>query len=175
MPKQRIAVYPGTFDPITNGHMDIVSRAVRLVDHLVVGVLGSNVGKAPLFTLEERLQMVREEIASLANRGTVTIEIVPFTNLLMHFAAEQNAGMIIRGLRAVSDFDFEFQMVGMNARLDPDIETVFLMASESQQFIASRFVKEIALLGGDISSFVSPNVAKWLAKARAARQAEAAK
>lgn len=175
MPKQRIAVYPGTFDPITNGHMDIVSRAARLVDHLVVGVLGSNVGKAPLFTLEERLQMVRDEIASLTNHGTAKIEIVPFTNLLMHFAAEQNAGMIIRGLRAVSDFDFEFQMVGMNARLDPDIETVFLMASESQQFIASRFVKEIALLGGDISSFVSPNVAKWLDKARAARLADAAK
>lgn len=174
MPKKRIAVYPGTFDPITNGHMDIINRAVRLVDHLVVGVLGSNVGKAPLFTLEERLQMVREEIAAVTDQGEVKIEIVPFKNLLMHFAAEQNAGMIIRGLRAVSDFDFEFQMVGMNARLDPNIETVFLMASESQQFIASRFVKEIALLGGDITSFVSPNVAKWLEKARAARQASAA-
>lgn len=174
MPKKRIAVYPGTFDPITNGHMDIINRAVRLVDHLVVGVLGSNVGKAPLFTLEERLQMVREEISAVTDQGEVKIEIVPFKNLLMHFAAEQNAGMIIRGLRAVSDFDFEFQMVGMNARLDPNIETVFLMASESQQFIASRFVKEIALLGGDITSFVSPNVAKWLEKARAARQASAA-
>ena len=118
--------------------------------------------------------MVREEITAVAGQGEVEIEIVPFKNLLMHFAAEQNAGMIIRGLRAVSDFDFEFQMVGMNARLNPDIETVFLMASESQQFIASRFVKEIALLGGDIESFVSPNVAKWLAKARAARQAGAA-
>ena len=175
MPKNRIAVYPGTFDPITNGHMDIVNRAARLVDHLVVGVLGSDVGKAPLFTLDERLEMVREEVAAIADRGSVTIEIVPFRNLLMHFAAEQNAGMIIRGLRAVSDFDFEFQMVGMNARLDPEIETVFLMASESQQFIASRFVKEIALLGGDISSFVSPNVAKWLAQARAAREADAAR
>ena len=173
MPKQRIAVYPGTFDPITNGHMDIVNRAARLVDHLVVGVLSSDVGKSPLFTIEERLQMVREEVTSV-NQGSVTIDIVPFSNLLMHFAAEQNAGMIIRGLRAVSDFDFEFQMVGMNARLNPDIETVFLMASESQQFIASRFVKEIALLGGDIRSFVSPNVAKWLNKARAARQASAA-
>ncbi len=175
MPKKRIAVYPGTFDPITNGHMDIINRAVRLVDHLVVGVLGSNVGKSPLFTLEERLQMVREEITSVANPGDVKIEIVPFKNLLMHFAAEQKAGMIIRGLRAVSDFDFEFQMVGMNARLDPNIETVFLMASESQQFIASRFVKEIALLGGDITSFVSPNVAKWLGRARADRDAGAAK
>ncbi len=174
MPKKRIAVYPGTFDPITNGHMDIVNRAARLVDHLVVGVLGSDVGKAPLFTIDERLEMVRDEVAAMADRGSVTIEIVPFRNLLMHFAAEQNAGMIIRGLRAVSDFDFEFQMVGMNARLDPNIETVFLMASESQQFIASRFVKEIALLGGDITSFVSPNVAKWLNKARAARDAGAA-
>ena len=175
MPKMRIAVYPGTFDPITNGHMDIINRAMRLVDHLVVGVLGSNIGKAPFFTLEERLRMVREEIASEANRDDVKIEILPFKNLLMHFAAEQNAGMIIRGLRAVSDFDFEFQMVGMNARLDPDIETVFLMASESQQFIASRFVKEIALLGGDITSFVSSNVAKRLTEARAARQAAAGK
>ncbi len=174
MPKKLIAVYPGTFDPITNGHMDIINRAVRLVDHLVVGVLGSNVGKSPLFTLDERLQMVREEITSVVGQGEVKIEIVPFKNLLMHFAAEQNAGMIIRGLRAVSDFDFEFQRVGMNARLNPDIETVFLMASESQQFIASRFVKEIALLGGDIRSFVSPSVAKWLEKARAARQAGAA-
>lgn len=175
MPKKRIAVYPGTFDPITNGHMDIVNRATRLVDHLVVGVLGSNVGKSPLFTLEERLEMVRDEISSVADRGEVTIEVVPFRNLLMHFAAEQKAGMIIRGLRAVSDFDFEFQMVGMNARLDPEIDTVFLMASESHQFIASRFVKEIALLGGDITSFVSPNVAEWLAKAVAAHQASAAK
>lgn len=175
MPKKRIAVYPGTFDPITNGHMDIVNRATRLVDHLVVGVLGSNVGKSPLFTLEERLEMVRDEISSVADRGDVTIEVVPFRNLLMHFAAEQKAGMIIRGLRAVSDFDFEFQMVGMNARLDPEIDTVFLMASESHQFIASRFVKEIALLGGDITSFVSPNVAEWLAKAVAAHQASAAK
>ncbi len=175
MPKNLIAVYPGTFDPITNGHMDIINRAVRLVDRLVVGVLGSNVGKSPLFTLEERLRMVREEVSTVVNRGEVEIEIVPFKNLLMHFAAEHNAGMIIRGLRAVSDFDFEFQMVGMNARLNPDIETVFLMASESQQFIASRFVKEIALLGGDIRSFVSPNVAIWLDKARAARDAGAAR
>jgi pantetheine-phosphate adenylyltransferase len=175
LPKNLIAVYPGTFDPITNGHMDIINRAVRLVDRLVVGVLGSNVGKSPLFTLEERLQMVREEVSTVVNRGEVEIEIVPFKNLLMHFAAEQNAGMIIRGLRAVSDFDFEFQMVGMNSRLNPDIETVFLMASESQQFIASRFVKEIALLGGDIRSFVSPSVANWLDKARAARDAGAAR
>lgn len=175
MAKKRIAVYPGTFDPITNGHMDIVKRAARLVDHIVVGVLGSNVGKSPLFTLEERLEMVREEVTSIADRGDVTIEVVSFSNLLMHFAAEQNAGMIIRGLRAVSDFDFEFQMVGMNARLNPNIETVFLMASESHQFIASRFVKEIALLGGDIRSFVSPSVAKWLARAVAGRQTAAAK
>lgn len=174
MPKKRIAVYPGTFDPITNGHMDIVNRAARLVDHLVVGV-AANAGKAPLFSLEERLQMVRQEVTPVAGPRGITIEIVPFSNLLMHFAAEYNAGMIIRGLRAVSDFDFEFQMVGMNARLNSDIETVFLMASESQQFIASRFVKEIALLGGDIRSFVSPNVAKWLDRAVAGRQTPAAK
>ncbi len=168
------AVYPGHFDPITNGHMDIVNRAARLVDHLVVGV-AANGGKVSLFNLEDRLQMVREEVAAVAGSQGIKIEIRSFSNLLMHFAAEQNAVMIIRGLRAVSDFDFEFQMVGMNARLNPDIETVFLMASESQQFIASRFVKGIALMGGDISSFVSPNVAKWLAKAVAARKAQHAK
>lgn len=174
MPKKRIAVYPGTFDPITNGHMDIVNRAARLVDHLVVGV-AANTGKGPLFSLEERLQMVRDEVTPVAGVHGITIEIVSFSNLLMHFAEEYNAGMIIRGLRAVSDFDFEFQMVGMNARLNSNIETVFLMASESQQFIASRFVKEIALLGGDIRSFVSPRVATWLDKAVAARRAGVAK
>lgn len=153
----RIAVYPGTFDPITNGHLDIIRRGAKLVDHLIVGV-AANAGKGPLFGLDERLMMVREEVKPIADKSGTTIEIRSFSNLLMHFAEECKAVMILRGLRAVSDFDYEFQMVGMNARLNPSIETVFLMASESQQFISSRFVKEIALLGGNVSSFVSPRV-----------------
>ena len=160
------AVYPGTFDPITNGHMDIVTRAVRLVDRLVIGVAG-NAGKTPMFDLNERLDMVRREIQSLNSNGSPVVEARPFDNLLMQFASAMDARMIVRGLRAVSDFDFEFQMVGMNARLNPDIEIVFLMASERHQFIASRFVKEIALLGGDVSSFVSHNVA-WQLEAKVA-------
>ena len=156
----RTAVYPGTFDPITNGHGDIVARASKLVDRLVIGV-AVNTDKVPLFTIEERLQMVAEEVAALGDEGT-KVHVRPFDTLLMDFAAREGAGMIIRGLRAISDFDFEFQMVGMNARLNPDIETVFLMASETQQFISSRFVKEIALLGGDITSFVSSRVAARL-------------
>lgn len=154
---KRIAVYPGTFDPITNGHIDIIRRAAKLVDHLIVGV-AANAGKGPLFGVDERLMMVREEVKPIAEKSGTTIEIRAFSNLLMHFAQDCNAVMIIRGLRAVSDFDYEFQMVGMNARLNPEIETVFLMASESQQFISSRFVKEIALLGGNVASFVSPRV-----------------
>ena len=153
----RIAVYPGTFDPITTGHIDIIRRGAKLVDHLIVGV-AANAGKGPLFGLDERLMMVRDEVKPIAEKSGTTIEIRSFSNLLMHFAEECKAVMIIRGLRAVSDFDYEFQMVGMNARLNPDIETVFLMASETQQFISSRFVKEIALLGGNVSSFVTPRV-----------------
>jgi len=163
MARTLMAVYPGTFDPITNGHADIIARAVRLVDRLVIGV-SSNVGKAPMFTLNERLDMVRKDIEPLnAAAGGQRIEARPFDRLLVDFAASMGARMIVRGLRAVSDFDFEFQMVGMNARLNPDIEIVFLMASERHQFIASRFVKEIALMGGDISSFVSAPVAARLA------------
>ena len=153
----RIAVYPGTFDPITTGHLDIIRRGAKLVDHLIVGV-AANAGKGPLFGLDERLMMVREEVKPIAEKTGTIIEIRSFSNLLMHFAEECKTVMIIRGLRAVSDFDYEFQMVGMNARLNPDIETVFLMASETQQFISSRFVKEIALLGGNVSSFVTPRV-----------------
>ena len=153
----RIAVYPGTFDPITTGHLDIIRRGAKLADHLIVGV-AANAGKGPLFGLDERLMMVREEVKPIADKTGTVIEIRSFSNLLMHFAEECKAVMIIRGLRAVSDFDYEFQMVGMNARLNPDIETVFLMASETQQFISSRFVKEIALLGGNVSSFVTPRV-----------------
>ena len=160
MTKQRIGLYPGTFDPVTKGHYDIIKRAGKLVDKLVVGV-AVNAGKGPLFSLEERVEMVREEIGPLMP-GATQFEVKPFSNLLMHFAMEIGAVMIIRGLRAVSDFEYEFQMVGMNARLNSDIETVFLMASDNHQFIASRLVKEIAMLGGDINPFVSPRVAERL-------------
>ncbi|MBI1206879.1 MAG: pantetheine-phosphate adenylyltransferase [Azospirillum sp.] len=157
----RIGVYPGTFDPITNGHLDIIMRATRLVDHLIVGV-ALNAGKGPLFTVEERLKMVREDVASL-DTGGVTVEVRSFDILLMHFAMESKATIIIRGLRAVSDFEYEFQMAGMNARLNPKVETAFLMASDRHQFISSRFVKEIGRLGGNITHFVSPRVAAALA------------
>jgi len=160
MSKHRIGIYPGTFDPITSGHCDIVRRALRLVDKLVIGVAG-NVGKGPLFSLEERIEMAKVDLARFDPTGE-RIEVRSFDILLMHFAEQINAGIIVRGLRAVSDFDFEFQMTGMNARLNPEIETVFLMSSESHQFISSRFVKEIGALGGDISSFVSPDVAARL-------------
>ncbi len=153
---ERVGVYPGTFDPVTNGHVDIIRRASRTVDKLVVGV-AVNGGKSPLFSLEERAEMVGEEIVDMGMSDRVTVK--PFDSLLVQFAADQNASCIIRGLRAVSDFEYEFQMVGMNTRLNPDIETIFLMASESHQFIASRLVKEIATLGGDITSFVSARVA----------------
>ncbi|HIM44790.1 MAG: Phosphopantetheine adenylyltransferase [Alphaproteobacteria bacterium MarineAlpha10_Bin2] len=161
MSEQRIGIYPGTFDPITSGHCDIVRRALRLVDKLVVGV-ASNAGKGPAFSLDERIEMTRGDLKAFDPEGS-RIEVRAFDQLLMHFAEDMNAAIIVRGLRAVSDFDFEFQMTGMNARLNPNVETVFLMASESHQFISSRFVKEIAELGGDITSFVSPNVAGRLA------------
>ncbi len=157
---KRIGVYPGTFDPITSGHCDIVRRALRLVDKLVVGV-ASNTAKGPLFSVADRIKMVKNDLAQYDPQGQ-KIDVREFDVLLMHFAQEMNAGIIIRGLRAVSDFDFEFQMTGMNARLNPEIETVFLMSSEKHQFISSRFVKEIGELGGDVSSFVSPSVAKRL-------------
>ena len=153
MAELRIGLYPGTFDPITNGHVDIISRAARLVDRLVVGV-AMNAGKGPIFSIEERADLVRAEIAGIAAKSGTEIEVRPFETLLIAFAKEVGAKMIVRGLRAVSDFDYEFQMAGMNYRLDPGIETVFLMASEHHQFISSRFVKDIAALGGDISSFV---------------------
>jgi pantetheine-phosphate adenylyltransferase len=155
---ERVGVYPGTFDPTTNGHMDVIRRGARVLDRLVVGV-AINAGKGPLFSLDERVEMVRNEIALIDDSRVGVIEVKPFNSLLMHFAEEENAQCILRGLRAVSDFDYEFQMAGMNARLNPDIEILFLMASESNQFIASRLVKEIAALGGDISTFVSKAVA----------------
>jgi pantetheine-phosphate adenylyltransferase len=158
----RIGVYPGTFDPITNGHIDIIRRASKMMDRLIVGA-ARNPGKGPMFSLEERTEMVRDELDAVHADNARTghecdIQITSFGNLLMHFAEENNARFIIRGLRAVSDFDYEFQMVGMNARLNPEIETVFLMASERHQFIASRLVKEIAILGGEIHQFVPPRV-----------------
>src|SRR5215213_5579587 len=141
--QRRIGVYPGTFDPITNGHADIIRRALHIVDHLVLGVARTD-AKGPLFSTDER------------------VEVRPFDTLLMHFAESVGASVIIRGLRAVSDFEYEFQMAGMNARLNPNIETVFLMASDRYQFISSRFVKEIGALGGDVRHFVSPRVADRL-------------
>lgn len=155
--KRRIGLYPGTFDPVTNGHLDIITRATRFLDHLVVGV-AINAGKGPLFSLDERVDLTRRALARHDTNGAV-VEVVPFRGLLMKFAEEQGAAVIVRGLRAVSDFEYEFQMAGMNARLDPSIETLFLMASERCQFISSRFVKEIGYLGGNIDSFV-PTVVK---------------
>ena len=152
---QRTGLYPGTFDPITNGHLDIIARAARLVDRLVIGV-AVNIGKQPLFPIEERLEMVEAECDAISDRTGTPIEVLPFESLLVAFAAQIGAQVVIRGLRAVTDFDYEFAMAGMNARMAPTIETVFLTASEHHQFINSRFVKEIATLGGDISSFVSP-------------------
>ncbi|MBN8927142.1 MAG: pantetheine-phosphate adenylyltransferase [Rhodospirillales bacterium 69-11] len=153
--KGRVGLYPGTFDPITNGHLDVIDRAARLLDKLVVGV-AINTGKGPLFALEERVDLVKAEIEPIAHRHRMVIEVLPFESLLIDFARHVGAGMIVRGLRAVSDFDYEFQMAGMNYRMAPDIETVFLMASETHQFIASRLVKEVAKLGGDVSSFLPP-------------------
>ncbi len=150
-----VGVYPGTFDPITNGHIDIINRAAGIVDRLVVGV-ASNSGKGPLFTTDERVALVREEIQPIVARTGTQIEVRPFDTLLIQLARDVDARVIFRGLRAVSDFDYEFQMAGMNYRLDHTIETVFLMASETHQFISSRFVKEIARLGGDVASFVAP-------------------
>jgi pantetheine-phosphate adenylyltransferase len=151
----RIGVYPGTFDPVTNGHLDVIARAARLLDRLIIGV-AVNVGKSPLFPLDERVELVQAEVAAISDRNGTVIQVRPFEGLLIDFARASGACMIVRGLRAVSDFDYEFQMAGMNYRMAPDVETVFLMASERHQFIASRLVKEVAALGGDISSFVPP-------------------
>jgi pantetheine-phosphate adenylyltransferase len=171
--QSRVAVYPGTFDPITTGHLDIIRRAARLVDRLVIGV-STNDGKGPLFSVAERVAMVEVEVAALdLPAGNGTVEVRPFATLLMHFAESVGASMILRGLRAVSDFEYEFQMAGMNARINPAVETVFLMASDRQQFISSRLVKEIGRLGGDITSFVTPGVARRLGDRFAAERAKA--
>ena len=152
----RTGLYAGTFDPITNGHVDIIERAVKLVDRLVIGV-AINRDKGPLFTLQERVDMLREETGRLFPGAA--IEVQPFETLLMHFARTVGAGVIIRGLRAVADFEYEFQMTAMNQQLDREIETVFLMADPRHQAIASRLVKDIARLGGDITPFVPNGVA----------------
>ena len=161
MSPNRIGLYPGTFDPPTAGHLDIIQRALRVVDLLVVGV-AVNVGKTPMFVLQERVGMVEEAIVALGVDAAARIEVRPFEILLMKFTKDCGASIIIRGLRAVSDFEYEFQMAGMNAHLDPEIETVFLMASEQTQFVSSRLVKEICLLGGDITDFVPENVKERL-------------
>jgi pantetheine-phosphate adenylyltransferase len=150
----RTGVYPGTFDPITLGHMDIIRRATHLVDRLVIGVT-TNISKSPMFTVDERLAMVEREMAAITDGGGAEIRVVSFDSLLMDFAVREGASMIVRGLRAVADFEYEFQMAGMNQQLNDDIETVFLMAGVSLQPIASKLVKEIALYGGDIGKFVT--------------------
>ena len=153
----KVTVYPGTFDPVTLGHLDIIRRGAHLVDKLVIGVT-TNPSKEPMFTVEERLAMVTREVESV--KDGATLSVVAFDSLLMDFAEAQGASMIVRGLRAVADFEYEFQMAGMNQQLNDDIETVFLMAGVSLQPIASKLVKEIAIYGGDITRFVTPAVAE---------------
>ena len=157
----RIGLYPGTFDPLTLGHLDIIRRASLLVDKLVIGVAVNN-SKSPMFSLQERVNMINEEIELIENEFKIQIITHPFENLLIECAKDVNANIIIRGLRAVSDFEFEFQMVGMNRVLSNEIETVFLMADNSYQSIASKLVKEIARLGGDTKNFVPSSVHKRL-------------
>jgi pantetheine-phosphate adenylyltransferase len=163
----RIGLYPGTFDPVTLGHTDIIRRACTLVDRLVIGI-AINRDKGPLFSLEERVAMIEAECAPIAKAAGVEIAVHPFDNLLIHCAADVGASVIVRGLRAVADFEYEYQMVGMNRAMNAEIETVFLMADASYQAIASRLVKEIARLGGDVSGFVLPGVALALAEKFAA-------
>jgi pantetheine-phosphate adenylyltransferase len=153
----RIGVYPGTFDPVTRGHMDIIERGAKLVDRLVIGVT-TNMAKSPMFTTQERLAMVTRECA-----GIEGVSVVGFDLLLMDFARQQNASIVIRGVRGVTDFEYEYQLTGMNRQIDADIETVFLMADIALQPIASRLVKEIAFYGGAIDKFVSPTVAAEVA------------
>lgn len=155
-----IGVYPGTFDPVTKGHLHLIQRASHLVDHLIIGV-ADNKRKGPLFSLKERQEMVRKDIQNMTEKGC-EIEVQPFSKLLIDFARDVRASCIFRGLRAVSDFEYEFQMTGMNAKLNPEIETVFLMASDKWQFVSASFVKEIGSMGGNIEPFVTPQVLKKL-------------
>lgn len=163
--RAQVGIYPGTFDPITLGHCDIIRRGAKLVDRLIIGVT-TNPSKNPMFSPEERMEMVEREVKTMRVEN---VEVVGFNALLMHFAEKQGAQLIVRGLRAVADFEYEYQMAGMNQQLNDDIETVFLMADVSLQPIASRLVKEIAQFGGDISRFVSPSVKEDVV-ARVARQ-----
>ena len=160
---RRIVIYPGTFDPLTFGHIDIIERAARLGEELVVAV-AENAGKGPLLGVEERTSLAQVETQRLMDEGRVTvpIRVKPFSSLLTDFAREERASIIVRGLRAVSDFEIEFQMASINKRLHGELETVFLMAAEHQHFVASRFVKEVGRFGGDISSFVPKAVAEIL-------------
>lgn len=157
----KIAIYPGTFDPITFGHIDIIKRAASMFDHLIIAVAKDN-AKNPLFSLDERAELIQEEIQNLNIETKISVE--KFEGLLVDFAEKKNAKIIIRGLRAVSDFEYEFQMFGMNSKLNPAIQTIFLPASETNHFIASKMVKEVAKLGGNISKFVSKNVTEKLRK-----------
>jgi pantetheine-phosphate adenylyltransferase len=150
----RIGVYPGTFDPITLGHMDVIERGAKLVDELIIGVT-TNASKSPMFSDDERIEMVKREVAAIGNSN---IRVVGFNSLLMDFAESQGASVVIRGVRGVTDFEYEYQLTGMNRQLNENIETVFLMAAVSLQPIASRLVKEIALYGGEIGKFVTPSV-----------------
>jgi pantetheine-phosphate adenylyltransferase len=163
----RIGLYPGTFDPATNGHLDIIGRAVKLVDKLVIGV-AVNASKGPVFSLEERVEIIRDETRVCAQ--IAEIEVLPFDNLTIQFARQVGAQMVVRGLRAVADFEYEFQMTAMNQQLDRDIETVFLMADPRHQAIASRLVKDIVAMGGDVSRFVPAGVAHRLAAKFAHKQ-----
>ena len=160
----RISIYPGTFDPLTFGHIDIIERAARLGNQLIVAV-AENSGKQPLFSVEERTQIVADEVQRINNTKNVPYPVLVknFSGLLTDFADSQGAHVVIRGLRAVADFEYEFQMASINKRLHGELETVFLMAAEQQHFVASRFVKEVARFGGDVSSFVPENVARKLA------------
>lgn len=162
MANPRVGLYPGTFDPITNGHLDVITRAAtHLVDTLIVAV-ARNIGKGPLFTTDERVQMVRDEVTQQNPPLRANIEVKPFDTLLVDFAKQNGADVIVRGLRAVSDFEYEFQMASMNRCLDDGIETAFLMASDRNHFISSKLVKEIAMLGGDIGQFVPKQVAEMV-------------
>ncbi len=158
---KRIGIYPGTFDPITSGHMDIITRALNVVDELVIGV-ALDTGKQPIFSIEEREALVQQDVLDLLGDNSSRVRVSHFSGLLVEFAREQGASILIRGLRAVSDFEYEFQMACMNSKLAPELEAVFLTASEKTHFVSSRFVKQIAKLGGEIDGLVTGHVAKAL-------------